>query len=122
MVKPEPERSASVLQVAHRYYNAMVHAEEGELRQLFEPRACIAGYFEGEFQWLTLDEFIAETKTLVGQHGKLEFCFESMKLDGDIASLCVSGRYAGFWIVDHLLLIEKDKEWIVTSKSFHVRS
>lgn len=79
------------------------------------------GHFEGAFQWLDLEDFIAETKTLIGQHGTVEHRLESLKIDGDIASVCISGRYAGVWIVDHLLFVERNKAWQITAKSFHVR-
>ncbi|MCA0871316.1 nuclear transport factor 2 family protein [Seohaeicola saemankumensis] len=122
MAREDTERSADLLQAVERYYHAMVTADETTLRALFEPRATIMGHFEGEFQWLTLDDFVAEAKSLVGQHGAHDTRLESLRMDGDIASVSVSGRYAGAWIVDHLLLVEIDGTWIITSKSFHVRS
>lgn len=122
MASDNSKRTASLLQVADRYYHAMVNADEETLRALFEPRAPIMGYYEGEFIWQALDDFVDETKSLIGQHGPHETRLESLKIDGDIASVCVSGRYAGVWVVDHLLLIETDGAWVITSKSFHVRS
>lgn len=122
MASDGSRRTADILQSVERYYHAMVSADEDTLRALFEPRAPIMGFHEGAFLWLTLDDFVDETKSLVGQHGPHETRLESLKIDGDIATACVSGRYAGFWIVDHLLLIEIDGTWVITSKSFHVRS
>lgn len=122
MASDDPKRIANLLQVSERYYQAMVNADEKALREIFEPRAPIMGYYEGEFLWQTLDEFIDEAKSLVGQHGTHESRLESLKIDGDIAAVGVSGRYAGHWIVDHLQLIEIDGKWVITSKSFHVSS
>lgn len=121
MANRNPDRSIAVIDMADRYYWAMVTGDETDLRVLFDPRASITGHYEGEFLWQDLESFIAETQSLKGQHGKQECRVESVRVDGDIAVVCVSGRYAGLWFTDHLLAIEEDGRWVITSKSFCVR-
>jgi ketosteroid isomerase-like protein len=42
----------AVVATAKRYYTAMVSGDAAALRDLFDPRAPIAGHFEGQFTWL----------------------------------------------------------------------
>lgn len=111
---------AAVMECAQRYYRAMVSGDEQALRGLFDSRIAIMGHFQGEFQWLDLDAFIDETKSLIGQHGQEECWIESIRIDGSIAMAAVRGRYAGLMLVDHLMFVAVDEGWLITGKSFHV--
>jgi hypothetical protein len=110
----------AILDTATRYYRAMVAGDEDELRRLFDSRAPIVGHFQGEFQWLGLDAFIEEAKSLIGQHGEEGCSVESIRVDGDIATVTIRGRYAGLWFLDHLSVVEVNDRWTITGKSFHV--
>ena len=110
----------AIMETATRYYQAMVTGDEKELRRLFDSRATIAGHYQGEFQWLGLDAFIYEAKSLIGQHGEEECSVDSIRVDGDIATVAMRGQYAGLWFLDHLSIIEVDGRWTITGKSFHV--
>jgi hypothetical protein len=118
--KNDEDGIIALTQIARRYYDAMVGGDEGELRKLFDRRAAIVGHFQGEFLWLGLDGFIVEAKSLVGQHGEETCSVQSVRVDGDIATVAVLGRYAGLWFLDHLSLVEVDGHWMITGKSFHV--
>ncbi|SDJ17487.1 nuclear transport factor 2 family protein [Aliiruegeria lutimaris] len=120
MSKNDVDNVTALTETAKRYYQAMVTGDEAELRRLFDRRAAIVGNFEGEFQWLDLDGFIDEAKNLIGQHGEENCSVESVRVDGDIATVAVRGRYAGLWFLDHLSLVEINDHWMITSKSFHV--
>jgi hypothetical protein len=120
MSKSDAGTITALSETATRYYHAMVAGNEAELRSLFDGRAALMGHFEGEFQWLDLDGFIDETKNLIGQHGEEICSVESVRVDGDIATVAIRGRYAGLWFLDHLSLVEVDGRWLITSKSFHV--
>jgi hypothetical protein len=110
----------AVLETATRYYWAMVAGDGEELRRLFDGRAPIVGHYQGEFLWQGLDAFIDETQTLIGQHGE-ERCFvESMRIDGDIATVAIRGRYAGLWFLDHLSMVEVNGSWTIAGKIFRV--
>jgi hypothetical protein len=118
MTTPDPK--ADVARTALGYYDAMVRGDEAALRQLFDPRAPVVGHFDGAFQWLDLDAFIAEANGLVGQHGAEECRIEGLQVDGDIAWVAVQGRYAGLWIADHLALVRVDQRWRIVAKTFHI--
>jgi hypothetical protein len=120
MSKDNSIDTGAILNAAIRYYWAMVGGDEKELRRLFDGRAPIVGYYQGEFQWLGLDAFIDEAKSLIGQHGEERCSVESIRVDGEIATVALRGRYAGLWFLDHLSFIQVSDRWIITNKSFHV--
>ena len=109
-----------LMEIAEGYYRAMVAGDADGLRELFDPRAPIVGHFEGEFLWQDLESFIAETKSLIGQHGEETCTVESVRVDGDIASVAVRGRYAGLWFLDHLAAVRVGDRWRITGKTFRV--
>ena len=102
------------------YYRAMVAGDEGRLRQLFDPRAIIVGNYEGAFLWQDLQAFIDEANGAIGQHGMEECRVESLRMDGDIGTVAVRGRYLGLWFVDHLSAVRVGAEWKIVGKTFHV--
>jgi hypothetical protein len=122
MANRSADPSLAVVETAERYYRAMVAGDRKALRDLFDPRASIIGHFEGEFLWQDLDSFIDEAESLVGQHGEQECRVENVRVDGDIATICVGGRYAGLWFIDHLSMIEHNDRWVIVCKSFNVVS
>lgn len=116
----DKDKIAALTETAKRYYHAMVAGDEATLRSLFDKRAAIIGHFEGELLWLDLDDFIAETKSLIGQHGEESCVVESVRVDGDIGHVAVGGRYMNLWFLDHLSLVAVSDHWVITGKSFHV--
>jgi hypothetical protein len=116
----QDDSTAAILETATGYYRAMVTGDEAALRRLFDSRAPIAGHYQGEFQWIGLDAFIDEAKSLIGQHGEEGCAVESLRIDGDIATVAIRGRYAGLWFLDHLSIVRVDDRWTITGKTFHV--
>lgn len=112
--------SQAVRSIAERYYQAMVAGDEAELRALFDARAPIVGYYQGQFLWSSLQDFIDEAVSLVGQHGPERCQVESIRVDGDIGFVAVGGQYAQQWLVDHLLLSRGSAGWTIVAKTFHV--
>lgn len=108
--------------LAVSYYSAMVAGDEGTLRRLFDPRAIIVGNYEGAFLWQDLEAFIEEARGLAGQHGKEECRVESLRVDADIATVAVRGRYTGLWFVDHLSFVRVGSVWKIVGKTFHVEA
>ena len=122
MVQSSSDPCLAATKTAERYYRAMVAGDAESLRNLFDHRAAIVGHYEGHFLWQDLESFIEETESLVGQHGHEECRVASVRLDGDIATVCVAGRYAGLWFIDHLSMIDDDERWVIVGKSFYVQS
>ena len=111
---------SAIRDIGERYYRAMVAGDEAALWGLFDPRAIIVGNYDGAFLWLDLQAFIDETKGLIGQHGKEECRVESLRIDGDIGTVAVRGRYVGLWFVDHLSVVRVGGDWKIVGKTFHV--
>lgn len=111
---------AAVRDTATGYYWAMVAGDDAGLRRLFDARAAIVGHYQGAFLWMGLGEFIGETQSLIGQHGVETCTVESLRLDGDLASVAIRGRYAGLWFLDHLAMVKVDGIWVVVAKTFRV--
>jgi len=116
----EPSVVPTIRDIAERYYRAMVAGDEAALRVIFDPRAIIVGNYEGSFLWQDLQAFIDEAKGLIGQHGKEECRVESLRVDGDIGTVAVRGRYMGMWFVDHLSAVRVGGAWKIVGKTFHV--
>jgi hypothetical protein len=110
---------AVLTDLATSYYRAMVVGDEGALRALFDPRAIIVGNYEGAFLWQDLQAFVDETRGLAGQHGKEDCFVESLRVDGDIATVAVRGRYTGVWFADHLSFVRVGGVWKIVGKTFH---
>jgi hypothetical protein len=110
----------AIVEIGESYYQAMVAGDEAKLRALFDARAPIIGYYQGQFLWLSLQDFIDEATSLVGQHGTEHCRVESPRIDGDIGFVALGGQYAEQWFVDHLLLSRGGNGWTIVSKTFHV--
>lgn len=115
-----PTAAQAVVELGERYYRAMVAADEAELRALFDARAPIIGYYQGQFLWMSLQDFIDEAVSFVGQHGTEHCRVDGVRIDGDIAFVAIGGQYAQQWLVDHLLLSRGRDAWKIVSKTFHV--
>lgn len=118
----ETSDAQTITTLAERYYRAMVSGDAVTLRDLFDERAPVAGYFDGSFLCLSVEDFIAEAVGLVGQHGPERCKVDAQRIDGDIAFVAVGGQYAKAWLVDHLLLSRRSKGWKIVAKTFHVVS
>ena len=113
--------TAAVATLAQAYYDTMVAGDEAGMRRVFDARAPIVGHYLGELLWQSLDEFIAEARGLVGQHGRIESRIERVDVIGDTAIALVGGRYAGLWFEDHLAMVRIDGAWRVVAKTFRVK-
>ncbi|MDH2210110.1 nuclear transport factor 2 family protein [Agrobacterium sp. GD03638] len=40
----------------------MAYADESLMRDVFDPRASIVGTFEGEIEWLSLEDFVDQMR------------------------------------------------------------
>ena len=57
---------AAVTEVVRAYYDGMMAGDEVKLARAFHPRACIVGNYQGELEWQTFEEFVAECKEAAG--------------------------------------------------------
>jgi len=120
-VAHDKDDEAAVRDLALAYYDTMVASDEAGIRQVFDARAPVVGHFQGELLWQSLDDFIAETREFVGQHGKEECRIEQLDIRGDTALAVVGGRYAKLWFEDQLAMVKIDGTWRVVAKTFWVK-
>lgn len=108
--------------VANAYYEGMVNGDAAGLRAIFDPGAPIVGTMDGAFMWQSLDAFIEESQTLVGQHGDIASRIDNLQITGDMALVTVGGRYWKRWFTDQLAMVREpgtSGSWGIHAKSFY---
>ena len=109
-----------VIALASAYYEAMVNADEAQLRQVFHPKASIIGNAYGALEFDSLDAFIAGTCDAKTGKGPFEYHVDSVVVKGDTAAITVGGYSYGAWITDHLSLLKIDDQWQIVAKTFYI--
>jgi putative lumazine-binding protein len=111
---------AAVTEVVHAYYDGMTEGDEAKLASAFHPRACIVGNYQGQLEWQTLEEFVAECKEAAGEAGAYELRIDGLSLQGDTALVRFGGRLAGEWYSDDLSMLRIDGVWRIVHKTWYV--
>ena len=110
---------AAVTETVRIYYEGMMAGDEEKLIRAFHPRASIVGNEHGGLAWATLDEFVAECKTLVAEAGPHEWRIDGLSFEGDTALVRLGGQFAGVWYSDDLSLVRIDDRWRIVHKTFY---
>jgi hypothetical protein len=117
------EDIAAVTEVARSYYEGMIAGDEALLSRAFHPRACIVGNFQGELEWLTLEEFVAECKEGSGAAvGPSVWRLDGLSVEGDTALIRLGGQYAGEWYSDDLSMLRINGSWRIVHKTWFVHA
>jgi len=111
---------AAVTEVVQEYYDGMVKGDEGKLARAFHPRACIVGNYQGQLEWQTLEEFVAECKEASGHAGAYEWRIGGLSFQGDTALVRFGGQLAGDRYSDDLSLLRIDGAWRIVHKTWYV--
>jgi Putative lumazine-binding len=111
---------AAVTEVVHAYYDGMLAGDEAKLARAFHPRACIVGNYEGELEWQTLEEFIAECKAGAGDSGSQRWQIDGLSLQGDTALVRLGAQFGGEWFSDDLSMLRIDGVWRIVHKTWYV--
>jgi len=96
------------------------------VREAFYPNAMITGYLETGLAEMTVDQFAAfvaaqhPSPKEQGEEILLEIV--SMDIAGSTASVRVRDGYIGHVFLDTLSFLEKDGNWKIYNKLFHVES
>ncbi|QJP14410.1 nuclear transport factor 2 family protein [Starkeya sp. ORNL1] len=113
-----------IVAVVRAYVEAMAAADEPRLRAAFHPAAAIIGNYEGEVEWLSLDQFIAAIldagASPVGRSPYWDI--ESVDRTPDSAVVRVVDDFAGMRFTDHLSLLKIGPEWRIVNKLYHLRA
>jgi hypothetical protein len=111
---------AAITEVVLAYYDGMVTGDEVKLARAFHPRACIVGNYEGQLEWQTLEEFVAECKGAAGDAGVHECRIDGLSLQGDTALVRLGAQLAGHWYSDDLSMLRIDGAWRIVHKTWYV--
>jgi hypothetical protein len=111
---------AAVTEVVRTYYDGMVTGDELKLARAFHHRACIVGNNQGQLEWQTLDDFVAECRGLAGEAGAYDWRIEGLSFQGDTALVRFGGQVAGDWYSDDLSMLRIDGAWRIVHKTWYV--
>ncbi len=113
----------TITQTVTDYVHAMAYADESLMRDVFDPRASIVGNFRGEIEWLSLEDFIDQLRSSERGLPDHDPAFEIIGIDkeGDSASVKVTTRFDGMDFYEYLSLLERDGNWSIVHKLYHIR-
>ena len=91
------------------------------LRQVLHPRFISTGYFQGELQWDSADEFVDFcAKFAPDPEGPIpEWTIETLVISGQTAVVVVRDKWGNRQFRDSLTLLEDDGRWYIIFKAFH---
>jgi Putative lumazine-binding len=111
---------SAVTEVVRAYYDGMTEGDEAKLAGAFHPRASIVGNFQGQLEWQTFEEFVAECKEAAAEAGAYEWRIDGLSLEGDTALVRFGGQFAGEWYSDDLSMLRIDGVWRIVHKTWYV--
>ena len=113
---------SDVKAVVRQYVQAMTFADETGIHAAFHPDASIVGNYDGELEWLSVDEFIGQIKSVGGASEGTEpvLVFLSVDITEDAASTKVENEFAGMRFTDYLSLLKIGKDWKIVGKIYHL--
>ncbi len=108
------------------YFDSMYESDPAKVRDAFYPNAMITGYLETGLAEMTVEQFAAFVESQSpspkdkGEDILLEIV--SCEIAGSTASVIVRDAYIGHVFLDTLSFLEKDGDWKIYNKLFHVES
>jgi hypothetical protein len=111
---------AAVTEVVLAYYDGMMAGDEERLARAFHPRASIVGNYQGQLEWQTFEEFVAECKEARGDAGAYEWQIDGLSFQGDTARVRLRDQFAGDWYSDDLSMLRIDGTWRIVHKTWYV--
>jgi hypothetical protein len=94
--------------------------DEERLARAFHPRASIVGNYQGQLEWQTFEEFVAECKEARGDAGAYEWQIDGLSFQGDTARVRLRDQFAGDWYSDDLSMLRIDGTWRIVHKTWYV--
>lgn len=103
------------------YFLGMHHRDIAMLRRIFHPDAQLFGYLVGEFEKLSLSQWLDKIShmPIPSENGEI-FSMQIVTIDisGGIACVKVKLLYHGLQFIDYLSLVEIDSRWLIVNKTF----
>ena len=108
------------------YFDSMYESNPDKVREAFYPNSMITGYLETGLAEMTVEQFadfVASQNPSPKEKGD-EILLEIISCDiaGSTASVQVRDAYIGHVFLDTLSFLEKNGEWRIYNKLFHVES
>ncbi|XUY25779.1 nuclear transport factor 2 family protein [Agrobacterium sp. rho-8.1] len=115
--------SETITQTVTDYVQAMTDADASLLREVFDPRASVVGNYEGATEWLSLEDFIHQTRAADQTTHEHQPRFQILGIDrtGDTASVKLTTRLAGMDFSEYLSLLERDKNWTIIQRLYSLQ-
>ena len=108
------------------YFDSMYESDPSKVREAFYPNAMITGYLDTGLAEMTVDQFanFVESQSPSPKEKGDEILLEIVSCDiaGSTASVKVRDAYIGHVFLDTLSFLEKDGDWKIYNKLFHVES
>ena len=108
------------------YFDSMYESDPAKVMDAFYPNAMITGYLDTGLAEMTVDQFanFVESQSPSPKEKGDEILLEIVSCDiaGSTASVKVRDAYIGHVFLDTLSFLEKDGDWKIYNKLFHVES
>jgi hypothetical protein len=110
----------AIAAVVEDYVTGMARGDGTLLRRAFHPKASSIGHFDGDLEWASVEEFIADCETeAIGAEAPVPpYKIESIAIAGDTAIVRVHDVWAGHNFRDTLTLLLHEGRWQIVSKVF----
>lgn len=111
-----------IVAVVRDYIEGMVQNDAAKLRRAMHERACEIGHYDGKLLWQDREAMIAMIEAGTSEPDAApHWQIHSISIDGDVAVVRVEDDWAGSNFLDVLILLRRDRKWVIISKAFHVR-
>lgn len=114
--------AAAIREVLRDYVEGMVFADEARLRRAFHPNCKVIGHYQGELEWLGLDDFVAAVLAGGSAAPDSQTFWEIQALDvsGDSAAVKVLDDYLDMRFTDYLSLLHTASGWVIVNKLYYL--
>ncbi|MFZ6045730.1 nuclear transport factor 2 family protein [Pseudomonas sp. CR3202] len=109
--------------VVRDYVEGMVFADETRLRSAFHSDCRIIGHFQGNLEWLSVDDFagsIREAGPVLPEGATPVWEIRALDITGDSASVKVVDDYADLRFTDYLSLLKIGGRWSIINKLYYL--
>lgn len=112
---------AAIEAVVGRYFQSLYACDADALKVLFEPKARVTGYYEGEYVHQSVSEYLGVIRKLsspdmIGEDFDMKIV--SIEIQGDTALCKTDYLFEALRYGDFLSLIKVHGEWRIINKTF----
>lgn len=124
MVEDMHKAATAIRETVRNYVEGMVFADEQRLRRAFHPASKVVGYYQGDLEWLGLEDFVAAVLAGGPAAAGSQPFWEILTLDvcGDCAAVKVLDDYLGMRFTDYLSLLHTDAGWRIVHKLYYLHA